>query len=89
MREPELKRVVIDITTSNICDSISRVLADVQRFGWALNEIAAVTSPTGTTVIKLALSAPSHLEGTHIENRLARHPSIVNVRARLVSGDCR
>lgn len=78
-----LNSVVIDIATADICDSISRVLADVQRFGWTLNEIAAVAPRVSAAAIKLAVSAPSHVEPVHIENRLSRHPSIVSVQARL------
>lgn len=79
--------VVIDIATLDICDSISRVLADVQRFGWKLTEIAAVASSASRAELKLAVSAPAHVELVHIRDRLARHPSIVDVQARLVASD--
>lgn len=79
--------VIIDIATLDICDSIGRVLADVQRFGWKLTEIAAVASPARHAELRLAVSAPSHVELVHIRDRLARHPSIVDVQARLAAAD--
>lgn len=79
-----LNCVVIDIATLDICDSMSRALADVQRFGWKLNEVATVASSANYAELKLAVSVPSHVELENIRNRLARHPSIVTVQARLV-----
>ena len=81
--------VVIDIAAFDICDSISRVVADVQRFGWTLNEIVAVASPANEIALKLAVSAASHVELAHIEDRLARHPSIIAVQARSPAEDDR
>lgn len=81
-----LNRVVINVVTSDLGDSVSRVLADVQRFGWALNEIAASASSADTAEFKLAVSAPSDIQLAHIEDRLARHPTVATVQARWASG---
>ena len=76
------RRIALGISAADTYDGLIRVLVDMQRFGWRLDEVSAVGQGEACGEIRCIVTTPAAVSLAHIEERLARHPAIHRVEAR-------
>lgn len=75
------QRVMITASTSDAYDGLVRLLADVQRFGFALVEVSSSLQDDARTAIRMIIETDGVSDCADIGFRLARHPALTAVEA--------
>jgi hypothetical protein len=78
--EPSYRELSVIGSMDNAIDGTTRLLCDVQRFGFRLSSLSVEMLEAERAEISMTIAVPAMSDPAHVLSRLARHTALLSLR---------